>query len=140
MAITLSEGNKMSCVIHHCRRICAALSSYMMKLRDCFVFRPTKWDGILAKTPKVDNGKNVVVSLQASRLIGARGDLRLIIMIISKCKSMPIIIALSLFVLTVLYSPKTAAAEWGYFSGGAIHIISTSHQDIAWMDSPETCA
>ena len=32
-----------------------------------------------------------------------------------------------------------AAADWGFFSGGTIHIIPTSHQDVAWMDSPETC-
>lgn len=29
--------------------------------------------------------------------------------------------------------------EPGYFSDGRVHVISSSHQDIAWMDSPENC-
>ncbi len=31
------------------------------------------------------------------------------------------------------------AAEPGYFTDGTVHIISSSHQDIAWMNSPEIC-
>ena len=30
-------------------------------------------------------------------------------------------------------------ADWGYFKNGVIHIIQSSHQDIAWMDTPEYC-
>ena len=30
-------------------------------------------------------------------------------------------------------------SEWGYFKNGTIHIIQSSHQDIAWMDTPEYC-
>lgn len=30
-------------------------------------------------------------------------------------------------------------ADWGYFKNGTIHIIQSSHQDIAWMDTPEAC-
>lgn len=29
--------------------------------------------------------------------------------------------------------------DWGYFRNGTIHIIQSSHQDIAWMDTPEYC-
>jgi len=29
--------------------------------------------------------------------------------------------------------------DWGYFAGGTIHIICSSHQDIAWMNTPDTC-
>lgn len=29
--------------------------------------------------------------------------------------------------------------DWGYFQQGYIHIISSSHQDIAWMNTPDTC-
>ena len=32
-----------------------------------------------------------------------------------------------------------AAAQKSYFDGGRLRIISSSHQDIAWMDSPEKC-
>lgn len=30
-------------------------------------------------------------------------------------------------------------SDWGYFKNGVIHIIQSSHQDIAWMDTPEYC-
>jgi alpha-mannosidase len=29
--------------------------------------------------------------------------------------------------------------DWGYFKKGTIHIISSSHQDIAWMNTPDSC-
>lgn len=29
--------------------------------------------------------------------------------------------------------------DWGYFSEGTFHVISSSHQDIAWMDTPNVC-
>ncbi|APY12816.1 hypothetical protein BWZ22_10090 [Seonamhaeicola sp. S2-3] len=29
--------------------------------------------------------------------------------------------------------------DWGYFSEGTFHVISSSHQDIAWMDTPDVC-
>lgn len=29
--------------------------------------------------------------------------------------------------------------DYSYFKGGQIHVVSSSHQDIAWMDTPEKC-
>jgi alpha-mannosidase len=29
--------------------------------------------------------------------------------------------------------------DWGYFQNGFVHIIQSSHQDIAWMNTPEYC-
>ncbi|MDR1332372.1 MAG: alpha-mannosidase, partial [Tannerella sp.] len=29
--------------------------------------------------------------------------------------------------------------DWGHFQNGTIHIIQSSHQDIAWMNTPEYC-
>lgn len=29
--------------------------------------------------------------------------------------------------------------DWGYFSNGEIDIVSSSHQDIAWMNTPDSC-
>jgi alpha-mannosidase len=29
--------------------------------------------------------------------------------------------------------------DWGYFGKGTVHIICSSHQDIAWMDTPDYC-
>jgi alpha-mannosidase len=29
--------------------------------------------------------------------------------------------------------------DWGYFQNGTIHIIQSSHQDIAWMNTPDYC-
>jgi len=37
-----------------------------------------------------------------------------------------------------IYHP-VIPAEWGYFKDGTIHIIVSSHQDIAWMNTPEYC-
>lgn len=30
-------------------------------------------------------------------------------------------------------------SDWGYFGKGIIHVMQSSHQDIAWMDTPEYC-
>ena len=37
-----------------------------------------------------------------------------------------------------LFTPLVTS-DWGYFKEGTFHIISSSHQDIAWMDTPEYC-
>ncbi|MEH6680362.1 MAG: glycosyl hydrolase-related protein [Sediminicola sp.] len=37
-----------------------------------------------------------------------------------------------------LFTPLVAS-DWGLFKKGTFHIISSSHQDIAWMDTPEYC-
>lgn len=36
------------------------------------------------------------------------------------------------------YTPLIPS-DWGYFKNGTIHIISSSHQDIAWVNSAEIC-
>jgi alpha-mannosidase len=30
-------------------------------------------------------------------------------------------------------------ADWGFFNNGKVHIICSSHQDIAWMNTPDSC-
>ena len=30
-------------------------------------------------------------------------------------------------------------SDWGYFRNGEIHLLQASHQDIAWMDTPDYC-
>ncbi|MBK9391277.1 MAG: alpha-mannosidase [Bacteroidetes bacterium] len=37
-----------------------------------------------------------------------------------------------------LFSPLISS-DWGYFGKGTIHIICSSHQDIAWMNTPDSC-
>lgn len=37
-----------------------------------------------------------------------------------------------------LFTPLVTS-DWGFFKEGTFHIISSSHQDIAWMDTPEYC-
>ncbi len=37
-----------------------------------------------------------------------------------------------------LFTPLVTS-NWDYFKEGTFHIISSSHQDIAWMDTPEYC-
>lgn len=41
-------------------------------------------------------------------------------------------------VATQSFAPYVAA-DWGYFKHGSIDIISSSHQDIAWMNTPDSC-
>ncbi len=37
-----------------------------------------------------------------------------------------------------LFTPLVAA-NWDFFKEGTFHIISSSHQDIAWMNTPDSC-
>ncbi|WP_072992140.1 glycoside hydrolase family 38 N-terminal domain-containing protein [Pseudozobellia thermophila] len=39
---------------------------------------------------------------------------------------------------TQLFTPLVTS-DWDYFKDGTFHIISSSHQDIAWMDTPQAC-
>ncbi|MDR2763482.1 MAG: glycosyl hydrolase-related protein [Tannerella sp.] len=43
------------------------------------------------------------------------------------------------FAAVLLYGGSAQAQETPYFKGGKIYIVNSSHQDIAWMDSPEAC-
>ena len=37
-----------------------------------------------------------------------------------------------------LFRPLVAS-DWGYFGKGTVNIICSSHQDIAWMNTPDSC-
>ena len=37
-----------------------------------------------------------------------------------------------------IFNPLVSS-DWGYFGRGTIHIICSSHQDIAWMNTPDSC-
>jgi len=37
-----------------------------------------------------------------------------------------------------IFTPLVSS-EWGYFGKGTINIICSSHQDIAWMNTPDSC-
>jgi hypothetical protein len=37
------------------------------------------------------------------------------------------------------FSPDIQAQNAPYFKGGNLHILNSSHQDIAYMDAPEVC-
>lgn len=41
-------------------------------------------------------------------------------------------------VVDQMYRP-VIPSDWGYFQNGTIHLIQSSHQDIAWMDTPDYC-
>ncbi len=41
-------------------------------------------------------------------------------------------------IMEELFNP-VIPADWDYFGKGTIHIISSSHQDIAWMNTPDSC-
>jgi alpha-mannosidase len=42
-------------------------------------------------------------------------------------------------VTSTQYFEPLIPADWDYFGEGKIHIISSSHQDIAWMNTPDSC-
>ena len=42
-------------------------------------------------------------------------------------------------IISTQYFEPLIPADWDYFGKGKIHIISSSHQDIAWMDTPDVC-
>jgi alpha-mannosidase len=37
------------------------------------------------------------------------------------------------------YFEPLIPADWDYFNGGNVHLIVSSHQDIAWMNTPDSC-
>ena len=41
-------------------------------------------------------------------------------------------------IIEQIYSPLIPQ-DWGYFQNGEIHIISSSHQDIGWVNTPDSC-
>lgn len=44
-----------------------------------------------------------------------------------------------LFISALFLFSETKAQQYSYFKDGNIHVLSSSHQDIAWMDSPDAC-
>lgn len=42
-------------------------------------------------------------------------------------------------ILSSFLAESPVCSDWGYFASGTIHIIQSSHQDIAWVNSPEYC-
>ncbi|WP_082063424.1 glycoside hydrolase family 38 N-terminal domain-containing protein [Draconibacterium sediminis] len=48
-------------------------------------------------------------------------------------------IILIILVNSFLLQGQESIKDHSYFKGGQIHVVSSSHQDIAWMDTPEKC-
>ncbi len=42
-------------------------------------------------------------------------------------------------VLTSYAFEPLIPSDWGFFGKGMVHVISSSHQDIAWMNTPDSC-
>lgn len=97
----------------------AWLSADEMKV-GCSIFL----DGKEIRITKVDSGK-VVLFLP---MVGKAGEL----IFYSEAKSNKKVISKQVF--TPLIS-----SDWGYFGKGKIHLICSSHQDIAWMNTPDSC-
>ncbi len=72
---------------------------------------------------KLDNG-NMQISLP---LVGNPGFLK--IAKVEKKKK----------IVQEQYYEPLIPADWDYFGDGKIHVISSSHQDIAWMNTPDSC-
>ena len=67
-------------------------------------------------------GNEIIVWLP---LIGSNGELK-----ITNSKKQ--------IVVNQMFQPLIPA-DWGHFQKGVIHIISSSHQDIAWINTPDSC-
>jgi alpha-mannosidase len=53
-------------------------------------------------------------------------------------KKVFVVFFLNLTLLCTLQSQENKK-DYSYFTGGEIHVVTSSHQDIAWMDTPEKC-
>ncbi len=78
-------------------------------------------DGKEISLSKADSGKSVLYL----PLTGAEKELKIVQ---GKEKS----VSLQMF-------RPLVSSDWGYFGKGTIHIICSSHQDIAWMNTPDSC-
>ncbi|RIV71537.1 glycosyl hydrolase-related protein [Flagellimonas aequoris] len=58
--------------------------------------------------------------------------------VFGKPQTMKIVASKKHAVKEQLFKPLVTS-DWGYFKEGTFHIISSSHQDIAWMDTPDYC-
>ena len=81
-------------------------------------------DGKEINTTKTDSG-TVELFLP---LVGKAGEM----VIYSNPKSKNKILAKQVF-------KPLVSSDWGYFGKGTVHIICSSHQDIAWMNTPDSC-
>lgn len=48
-------------------------------------------------------------------------------------------ILLAFFILPVMGVCQKSNTAYSHFTGGKIHVVPSSHQDIAWMDTPDKC-
>lgn len=81
-------------------------------------------DGKEIHTEQLDSGK---VGLFLP-LVGKAGEL----IFYSDAKSNKKVISKQIFTPLV-------SSDWGYFGKGTVNIICSSHQDIAWMNTPDSC-
>jgi len=88
--------------------------------RDCSVFLDDKE----IRTTKTDSG-TVELFLP---LVGKAGERT----IYSGTKSNKKVLSKQVF-------KPLVSSDWGYFGKGTVHIICSSHQDIAWMNTPDSC-
>lgn len=58
--------------------------------------------------------------------------------VIGKPEMMKIVASKKHLIREQIFTPLITS-DWDYFKDGTFHIISSSHQDIAWMDTPEYC-
>jgi len=88
--------------------------------KDCSVFL----DGKEMITVKTDSG-TVELFLP---LVGKTGEM----VIYAGTKSNKKVLSKQVF-------KPLVSSDWGYFGKGTVHIICSSHQDIAWMNTPDSC-
>ncbi len=66
------------------------------------------------------------------------GTIELFLPLVGKTSELKFYTAKKRLFAKQLFKPLVSA-DWGYFGKGTIHIICSSHQDIAWMSTPDSC-
>jgi alpha-mannosidase len=128
--------------------IIAAPSGWSQKEIRINYFRPYQYDAakntVKAWIDIKDPGQNFTVSLDGREIDYVRSDTGTAVFFLPLAgKEAEMIIhfdpgSTGEKVIKRLFSPLVSS-DWGYFGKGTIHIICSSHQDIAWMNTPDSC-
>ena len=102
-----------------------------------------KEHNIVAKASLVLENPKTFTKIQlengyVSKIVHKEGKSWVWLPVIGKPEVMKIVANKKQLTQEQLFTPLVTS-DWDYFKEGTFHIISSSHQDIAWMDTPDHC-
>ena len=89
-------------------------------------------------------GNNFSVLLDGNKVLWSKGDsgkVDMVLPLLGKQGEIQFYTtqkSAKLLITKQLFSPLVSS-DWGYFGKGTMNIICSSHQDIAWMNTPDSC-